>query len=515
MLSKISAVIDRGLVVHPFLLAIYPILFLWNSNKQELSATNYAVDVLVPLVISVALTAVLVGVAGLVLRNWKKAGLLAAFYVVLFFSYGHIQQGIADSGIFGYPNHRYMVLVWAAIAVSGSALLILLRANLRFPTNFLNVVTIVLVVFALANVGGEDPLRASDFEVDDDARAAVSGDSTLDLENLPDIYYLVLEGYTSNFGLLEITDYDNTPFTDYLSKMGFYVVPEGYSNYSNTETSVWSSLNMEHHESSYRPEIYRPEALDNKAFKFAREHGYRIIYLREKFTPKGKLPGDDLYFGCDKGGRVSLHGDSYIAALLHTTALEPVLRRFAYLSEKSKDVRICDFSQIAKSKDLDGPKLVYIHTLIPGEPYVIDANGETVTPKEADEHPIQAYLDQVTITNKMLKPVIDILLSDPDYSPVIILQGDHGQLDIGEEWRRGSTGILHAFFMPNGGDSVLYPTITPVNSFRTIFNYYLGADFPLLADDIFFISKRADPRFGTTGRQFIPFTDLVRPTPKN
>ena len=85
MLSKISAVIDRGLVVHPFLLAIYPILFLWNSNKQELSATNYAVDVLVPLVISVALTAVLVGVAGLVLRNWKKAGLLAAFYVVLFF----------------------------------------------------------------------------------------------------------------------------------------------------------------------------------------------------------------------------------------------------------------------------------------------------------------------------------------------------------------------------------------------------------------------------------------------
>jgi len=506
MFLKISAVVDRGLVVHPFLFAVYPILFLWNSNKQELSATNSASDVLVPLVISVALTAILLGIAGLVFRNWRKAGLLVAFYLVLFFFYGHVQQGIADTGNFGYPNHRYMVMVWAAITVSGSALLILVRGNLRFPTNFLNVVTIVLVVFALANVGGEDPLRASDFEVGDDAGAVVRGDSTLNLGKLPDIYYIVLEGYTNDFGLLEITNFDNSPFTDYLEKKGFYVVPEGYSNYSNTETSVWSSLNMEHHESRYRPEIYRPEALDNKAFKFAREHGYRIIYLREKFTPKGKLPGDDLYFGCDKGGRVSLHGDSYIVALLHTTALEPVLRRFAFLSEQSKDVRICDFSQLAKSKDLDGPKLVYIHTLIPGEPYVIGANGETVTTKEADEHPMQAYLDQVIITNKMLKPVIDTLLSDPDNSPVIILQGDHGQLDIRDEWRRGATGIMHAFFMPNGGDSVLYPTITPVNSFRTIFNYYMGADFPLLADDVFFITK---------GHQFIDFTDLVRPTPKN
>ena len=48
MFSRISAVVDREPVVHPFIFAVYLVLFLWNSNKQELSETNSAADVLLP-----------------------------------------------------------------------------------------------------------------------------------------------------------------------------------------------------------------------------------------------------------------------------------------------------------------------------------------------------------------------------------------------------------------------------------------------------------------------------------
>jgi hypothetical protein len=109
-------------------------------------------------------------------------------------------------------------------------------------------------------------------------------------------------------------------------------------------------------------------------------------------------------------------------------------------------------------------------------------------------------MDQLTWTNKRLEWLIDILLSDPEYSPVIVIQGDHGetaaQTKLGvapaRDWRydedslRARFGIMNAYHLPDGGDALLYPSITPINTFRLIFNYYLGADFDLLEDSSYF-----------------------------
>jgi hypothetical protein len=41
--------------------------------------------------------------------------------------------------------------------------------------------------------------------------------------------------------------------------------------------------------------------------------------------------------------------------------------------------------------------------------------------------------------------------------------------------------ILNAYYLPQGADQ-LYPSISPVNSFRLVFNSYFGTNFPLLED---------------------------------
>jgi hypothetical protein len=62
---------------------------------------------------------------------------------------------------------------------------------------------------------------------------------------------------------------------------------------------------------------------------------------------------------------------------------------------------------------------------------------------------------------------------------VIILQGDHGS-PRAKGWEMT---ILNAYYLPDAqGRSRLYPSISPVNSFRVIFNAYFGADLPLLPD---------------------------------
>src|SRR6266849_1590823 len=46
--------------------------------------------------------------------------------------------------------------------------------------------------------------------------------------------------------------------------------------------------------------------------------------------------------------------------------------------------------------------------------------------------------------------------------------------------------ILNAYYLPGGGSSALYDTITPANSFRVVFNYYFQAGLPLLEDKCYF-----------------------------
>jgi hypothetical protein len=52
--------------------------------------------------------------------------------------------------------------------------------------------------------------------------------------------------------------------------------------------------------------------------------------------------------------------------------------------------------------------------------------------------------------------------------------------------------IFNAYHLPGGGDQQLYETITPVNTFRVIFNYYFAGDFDLLEDASYF-STYDDP----------------------
>jgi hypothetical protein len=60
--------------------------------------------------------------------------------------------------------------------------------------------------------------------------------------------------------------------------------------------------------------------------------------------------------------------------------------------------------------------------------------------------------------------------------------GDHGL----EKENHGVN--INAFYLPENGEQNLYPTITPVNSFRVIFDTYFGTQYGLIDD----ISYRDD-----------------------
>jgi hypothetical protein len=139
--------------------------------------------------------------------------------------------------------------------------------------------------------------------------------------------------------------------------------------------------------------------------------------------------------------------------------------------------------------ELEGPKFVFAHFICPHTPFVFGPDGEYVAPANWFNYKDkQFYLEQYIFISAEIEKVIDVLLKESEVPPIIILQSDHGtrtndpRIDypVGDyDWQK----ILNAMYLPGMDYDTVSDNISPVNTFRLIFNHYFGADYPLLEDD--------------------------------
>jgi hypothetical protein len=145
---------------------------------------------------------------------------------------------------------------------------------------------------------------------------------------------------------------------------------------------------------------------------------------------------------------------------------------------------------------IKGPKFVFAHLVIPHYPYVYGPNGEFVTPEPGPSADLKGYPDAVTYIDQAILQAVDRIMADSKTPPVIVIQGDHGAFRYSEHAQRMS--ILNAYYLP-GAQAALYPTISPVNTFRVIFNSYFGKNYPLLDDASWYSPTRDRYNF-----EFVP-----------
>jgi arylsulfatase A-like enzyme len=147
---------------------------------------------------------------------------------------------------------------------------------------------------------------------------------------------------------------------------------------------------------------------------------------------------------------------------------------------------------------IPGPKFVYAQIIFPHPPFIVDAEGSELQNSPPDE--LSAYNDQITYLNTTLLKIIDTLFSDSETEPIIILQSDHGatiDYQVHGIDKSNRLGILNSYYLPdssmrsnsNQGNISeedqrlrLYSSISPVNTFRLIFDQYFGGDYGLLDD---------------------------------
>ncbi len=108
----------------------------------------------------------------------------------------------------------------------------------------------------------------------------------------------------------------------------------------------------------------------------------------------------------------------------------------------------------------------------------------------------ELYVDEIIYLNKVIQEVVDDILAQSTVEPIIIIQGDHGSKSISRKRKElrifESTGILNVYYLPEHCRSDLYPSISPVNSFRVVFNSCFGTNFELLEDKAYLGNESDD-----------------------
>jgi hypothetical protein len=488
----------KSSVVHPFFWAAFPILFLFSQNVNEVAFS----EILLPTIFTLMSTSLFLLFLNKLLKDSPKAGIIVSLFLLMCFSFAHALWAYQGWPVVNLISGRWLYLLWWGWFIFGAYYFRKTRRELDNLTVVLNVVSCSLVMISLASIGVYKIGTWSSWRnVPKMSRGETVSLDSSQIDVFPDIYYIILDTYASAKTLKEKYNFDNQEFIDYLTNQGFYVASESSSNYHKTSHSLASSLNMEY--INYLGEEYgedfsdfRPVYVllgDYHVWRVLKSIGYKFIHVGSYWNPTSRNRYADL--------NINLYPIPEFSMFLYkTTIFYPLGVRLRFLDERLIHWQrvYYKFEKLAETKKIKGPKFVFAHMLIPHGPLVFKENGEFLTEEEFSQRAAREhYINQLIYANKKIGELFDRLLSNEENPPIIVLQSDEGTYPLryaleGDDFNWGQAspaelrekmGILNAYYLPKVEEGVLYPSITPVNSFRVIFNLYFKADFELLPDE--------------------------------
>ncbi|MGD8823281.1 MAG: hypothetical protein PVG63_09290 [Anaerolineales bacterium] len=517
-MSAILNPIKKLRFLHPLLFSAFPVLSMFTANigSLDLPETYRA------FVAALLLAVVIFLITRWITKSWDRAALLTSPIMLCVFAYGHFYNAIEDGNFGGLPARSHILALGLWILILTCWVLIVKKIKEFEKVNLvLSAMAIVMISFPLADsfryAGRTSTILPS---ADDALHIKLHWEGAPDEQ--PDIYFIILDGYARADTLESIYGYDNSDFLDDLRQRGFSIANHSYSNYDQTLLSLSSTLNLnyvQHIIPDLDPQSKNRTILDelihhSQAYRLLGEIGYRLVAF-ETPLPGTTITEADVFWKPSRHGwlvetnyfeelllynsifRVVLDSQTLSTHRLGEFILEP-----SYETHRARAMNI--FERLADVNQLQGNHLVIAHIVAPHPPFVFGPHGERL-PYQGSftlndgshyrgtrEEYIHHYRDQVIFVSSQILDTIDEILATADTPPIIILQADHGPgayLDWGDIESTNLEerfAILNALYLPNLDDELLPSDLSPVNTFRVIFNAYFSTDLPLLANRSFF-----------------------------
>jgi hypothetical protein len=496
--------------VHPFLLAAYSVLTLLTANLEDARID----EAMTTMMIVVAGTGLLYLALRRVLpRRPSRAGLVTSLLLLVGLFYGYLAAVLSWLlGVIG-PNTLvnlatlFVVVVFLSFAI---AFIVRTRRRLDHVDRILNIVTLGLVIVSAVQIALYESRHSGDERLVDGIVDSTPVQSGLPISPGPAkatpprrIFYLVFDRYTGPTTMSSHFRFDNRDFIAFLKAEGFFIASQSRSNYLATASSLASTFHMEYL-NSLGDEIGRESDSWHPLDK-----GYSYIQIGSWWRPtrRNDFADQAYYDGVSEFERV------YIGVTIVGSMLRTFWRANPFFYHMNWDAGQCrrvprTFEMLEDLAQRSEPTFVFAHILIPHPPFVFNEDGTCKSEAEsARQDPRVNYVDQVKYINGKIKEFVALLLANPEDPPLIILQSDEGPFperyakdEDGFDWRQATpeelrlkTDILNAYYLPNMKTNPLYNSISPINSFRVVFNAYFGTRFALLPDRTYAFVKHGRP----------------------
>lgn len=516
----------RPWIIHPFILAAFPTIYLYSRNLQTVDAS----EIVLPVVISLAATTLAFGLLRVIRLDGVRAGLIVSAFLALFFAFSHVVKVCERLGIGGGRGVlEGVVLAFGAVVLTALATVAIKKPGFaRVANDGCNAAAVALGVMTLGGIavsgwGRPAPLSsrlAGPVEIVP-APASSKG-------RLPDVYLLILDAYGRSDVLKGVYGYDNSGFLDRLEHKGFVVARASRSNYCQTALSLAASLSLRYlddlaGDQSHDRRPLRSLIADNPVFSAFRDRGYRLVTFASGFDATESFDADLTL--APPGSLRTFH-----ALMADQTPLWLLLGQRAahepHHMHRERTLKVFD-ELPAASHPSDRPTLTFAHVVAPHPPFIFGADGRDLSGRESsysisdsegwcdipghhgpDDY-ARRYREQVEFVTNRVEQAIDRILATSATPPIVVVMGDHGPgshfdsaadrpNDVVERF-----GILNACLIPEAGRGRIGQDITPINTMRAVVDECLGSKLGPLEDRSFYSSY-------SRPYEFIEVTDELR-----
>lgn len=483
--------------LYPFILCLYPAFYIYTLNK------NYAEFswLLIPCVISYLFLFLIYILFKILFKNKYISAFLSTLFFFFIFSFRIIYSELsilnpAFTSLLKNIDPLIKAALFSLVVLLFMFLIILMlkKINLKNYTYTLNIISILLISYMLFNMTTFKLPQNSN----QNYQITYNNNIVFKKNNIkyPDIYYLIFDRYGGYYSLKQL-GFDNKDFLNYLQKKHFYVAVDSRTNYPKTQYSLASSLNVDYLDPKIISQKPKDRNFDylieyNKVQKILKDNGYCSIQYSLTSTTI-----TDENSNADKLYNYGYPFDEFTYIFLYNTVFSYTFPDFflknIYTNNMTKLLDNISSLQNCKNK----PIYTFAHVMAPHPPYLFDKNGKELSTREMTlKSEKESYIDYVIYINKRIKKIIEKILADNHNSKIIIIQADEGPYIEADPQSKNQlspkniairTGILNAIYSPGQDKKFLYQNITPVNTFRLIFNEYFGTNFKKLEDKTFFV----------------------------
>jgi hypothetical protein len=498
---------------YPFLFAVVPILNTLTRNPGGSRLTDIGV-VIGTLLLACAVGYLLVGAA--LGRRWSSPIVPLIVLAAILGCYGKSALGTGARRLGGGATAAGLVVLLLTLTVAGVWWLArrpryLEKANTFFTLTGLLMVGWLGFRFAADQIRARSLVRHSVL-AKELARPVGSkpGNAAIQPASPPDIYLIVLDEYANSSVLKERFHFNNRVFEDSLRRLGFTIPALVRSNYVHTVLSLPSLLNFSHltrltsEVGARSTDATLPNYLleNNRVVAFLKARGYEFLFFPSQWWPStGHNPNADWEFEAWSGfdiGREATRSDLR-RSFLRTTALDFLKENNAWDADHIKRT----LAGLELVPERPEPTFAFAHMVSPHWPYVFRADCQTVKqkPDNTPRGKQKAYIEQLQCLNQLILGTVTTLLQRSTVPPLILLQGDHGTNllryssartadQVSPAQARERFGAFGAYYLPDGGGRLFADTITMVNVFQKVLDYYFDAEIPPAPDELYMSLER-------------------------